>query len=241
MPAGHVLLIDNKQSARTSHASVLKNAGFAVTEAKDGKEALRRLTGGNFDLVLADIGMPERNGLELLQEVHALSPNLPVIVMVSALNNQFAVDAAELGAVQYLQKPFDQDLLRRSVSHALGLRRIAQNQTLVESSPRGSERAVRMTATKVKNRMGHVLDRVMQGEIVLITRHETPRAAVVPIAEFERLSGTPDRVLSGLSKKYDAMLARMQSPEARKRMKAAFKATPKQLAEAALEFARKRG
>jgi prevent-host-death family protein len=241
MPAGHVLLIDNKQSARTLHASMLKNAGFAVTEAKDGKEALRRLTGGNFDLVLADIGMPERNGLELLQEVHALSPNLPVIVMVSALNNQFAVDAAELGAVQYLQKPFDQDLLRRSVSHALGLRRIAQNQTLVESSPRGSERAVRMTATKVKNRMGHVLDRVMQGEIVLITRHETPRAAVVPIAEFERLSGTPDRVLSGLSKKYDAMLARMQSPEARKRMKAAFKATPKQLAEAALEFARKRG
>ena len=241
MPAGHVLLIDNKQSARTLHASMLKNAGFAVTEAKDGKEALRRLTGGNFDLVLADIGMPERNGLELLQEVHALSPKLPVIVMVSALNNQFAVDAAELGAVQYLQKPFDQDLLRRSVSHALGLRRIAQNQTLVESSPRGSERAVRMTATKVKNRMGHVLDRVMQGEIVLITRHETPRAAVVPIAEFERLSGTPDRVLSGLSKKYDAMLARMQSPEARKRMKAAFKATPKQLAEAALEFARKRG
>jgi prevent-host-death family protein len=241
MPAGHVLLIDNKQSARASHASTLKNAGFAVTEAKDGKEALRRLAGGNFDLVLADICMPEKNGLELLREVHALSPNLPVIVMVSALNNEFAVDAAELGAVQYLQKPFDQDLLRRSVSHALGLRRTAQNRTSVESSPRRTERAVRMTATKVKNRMGHVLDRVMQGEIVLITRHETPKAAVVPIAEFERLSGAPDKVLSGLSKKYDAMLARMQSPEARKRMKAAFNATPKQLAEAALEFARKRG
>jgi prevent-host-death family protein len=241
MPAGHLLLIDNNRSARALHASTLKNAGFAVTEAKDGKEALRRLAGGNFDVVLTDIGMPEKNGLELLQEVHALSPNLPIIVMVSALNNQFAVDAAELGAVQYLQKPFAQDLLRRSVSHALGLRRIAQNRTLVQSSPRGTARAVRMTATKVKNRMGHVLDRVMQGEIVLITRHETPKAAVVPIAEFERLSATPDRVLSGLSKKYDAMLVRMQSPEARKRMKAAFNATPKQLAEAALEFARKRG
>lgn len=101
--------------------------------------------------------------------------------------------------------------------------------------------AIRMNATKVKNRMGQVLDRVMQGEVVLITRHETPKAAVIPMAEFEKLSGTPDKVLCGLSRKYDAMLTRMQAPAARKRMKAAFSATPKQLAEAALEFARKRG
>jgi prevent-host-death family protein len=240
VPGGHVLLIDDKHATRSSHSITLRKAGFEVTGAKDGKEALRRLAGGNFDVVLADIYMPESNGLGLLEELRASSPDVPVIVMVSELDNQFAVEAAELGVVQALEKPVDKGVLRRTVSHAIGLKQARRERGSIESSVRIGE-AIRMTATKVKNRMGDVLDRVMQGEVVLITRHETPKAAVIPMAEFEKLSRAPDKVLSGLSRKYDAMLARMQTPEARKRMKAAFSATPKQLAEAALEFARKRG
>ena len=240
MPSGHVLLIDGKHT-RASHSSTLKKAGFVVTEAKDGKDALRRLEGGSFDVVLADIRMPEKNALELLQRVHTLSPDLPVIVMVSTLNKQFALDAAELGAVQYLQKPFDQDQLRRSVRHALGSRRGERKRTSVAGSPRRTERAVRMTATKVKNQMGQVLDRVIQGETVLITRHEIPKAAVISMAEFEKLSRLQEEGLGALSRKYDAMLARMQTPAARRGMKAAFDASPKQLGKAAVEFARGRG
>ena len=89
--------------------------------------------------------------------------------------------------------------------------------------------------------MGQVLDEVMQGKIVLITRHETPKAAVIPMTEFEKLSRTAGEQLSMLSRKYDAMLARMQTPAARRGMKAAFDASPKQLAQAALRFAPKRG
>jgi antitoxin Phd len=241
MPSGHVLLIDEQHAARASHSSTLRKAGFAVTEAKNSKDALRRIEGGRFDLVLADIRMPEKNGLELLQEVHTLSPDLPVIVIVSALNNQFAMDAAELGAVQCLQKPFDQDLLRRSVGHALGVRERARQRTSVGASLRRTEGAVRMTATKVKNQMGQVLDRVMQGETVLIMRHEIPKAAVIPMAEFEKLSRSQEEGLSVLSRKYDVMLARMQTPAARRGMKAAFDASPKQLGKAAVEFARRRG
>jgi antitoxin Phd len=111
----------------------------------------------------------------------------------------------------------------------------------VESPPRRTERAVRMTATKVKNQMGQVIDRVMQGEIVLIMRPEIPKAAVIPIAEFEKLSPLQEEELSALSRKHDAMLARMQTPAASRGMKAAFNASPKQLGKAAVEFARRRG
>jgi DNA-binding NtrC family response regulator len=89
MPRGRVLIIDDKHNAFCS--SALRKAYFAVTEAIDGKDVVRRLEGGNFDVVLIDVRMPEKNGLELLREVHSLSPDLPVIVMVSHLNNQFAV------------------------------------------------------------------------------------------------------------------------------------------------------
>jgi DNA-binding NtrC family response regulator len=121
VPTGHVLLIGDKHNARTSHSSTLKKAGFRVTEAKDGKEALRRIEGGNFDVVLADMYRPKRNGLELLQELRAFSPDVPVIVMVSELDNRFAVEAAELGAVHSLDKPVDEGLLSRTVTHAIGL------------------------------------------------------------------------------------------------------------------------
>jgi antitoxin Phd len=100
---------------------------------------------------------------------------------------------------------------------------------------------VRMNASKVKNQMGQVLDRVMQGQVIVITRHETPKAAVIPMAEFEKLTKSSEPQLSVLSREYDEMLARMQTPEARKRMKAAFDASPRALAKAALKYARKRG
>lgn len=100
---------------------------------------------------------------------------------------------------------------------------------------------IRMNATRVKNQMGQVLDKVIEGEVVLITRHETPKAALIPMAEFEKLSNAGEQPLGALSRKYDEMLARMQTPRARKGMKAAFGASPKQLAQAALAQARKRG
>jgi antitoxin Phd len=237
---GHVLLIHDKQTPRTSHSSTLKNAGFAVTEAKDGKEALLHLASGNFDVVLADIRMPESNDLELLEELRASSADVPVVVMLAKLDNQFAVEAAELGAVQCLEKPVAAGLLRRTVSHAIGLRRARRERTSIEASVRVGD-AIRMNATKVKNRMGQVLDRVMQGDVVLITKHGNPKAAVIPIAEFEKLSRSQEEGLTALSKKYDAMLARMQTPAARRGMKAAFDASPKQLGKAAVEFARRRG
>lgn len=236
--AGHVLLIDEASAVRPAYARALTDASFLVTKARRGKEALRRLEKGAFDVLLVDVRTPEKDGLALLEALHALSPDLPVVVMVAELNNQFAVDAAELGAVQCLQRPFDADLLRRSIRRAVGLKQVQRDQTHVDPLGRAP---VRINATKVKNQMGHVLDRVIQGEIVLITRHETPKAAVIPMAEFEKLSRPTGDRLGALSSKYDAMLARMQSPAARKGMKAAFDASPKQLAQAALAFARRRG
>jgi prevent-host-death family protein len=239
--AGHVLLVDEASTARPAYARALTDEGFLVTKARGRKEALRRLEKEAFDVLLADVRIPEKDGLALLEDVHALSPHLPVIVLVSELNNQFAVDAAELGAVQYLQKPFDQDLLRRSIRRAVGLKQVERDRTRVDPLGRRGEAPVRMNATKVKNQMGHVLDRVIQGEIVVITRHETPKAAVIPMAELEKLSRPTGDRLSALSSKYDGMLARMQTAAAGKGMKAAFDASPKQLAQAALALARQRG
>jgi prevent-host-death family protein len=80
----------------------------------------------------------------------------------------------------------------------------------------------------------------MQGGVVLITRHETPKAAVIPMAEYERYSRAAEEKLNSLGREFDDLLVRMQTPRARSGMQAAFEASPEQLAKAAVRFARKR-
>lgn len=105
---------------------------------------------------------------------------------------------------------------------------------------RRGEAAVRISATEAKNKLGEVLDAVLQGGIVLITKHEAPRAVLLSMEEYGALSGASQSRLETLNGEFDAMLARMQTSKARAGMKAAFAASPKQLGKAAVEAARKR-
>jgi prevent-host-death family protein len=100
---------------------------------------------------------------------------------------------------------------------------------------------VKITATKAKNQMGQMLKTVMQGGVVLITIHETPEAAVIPMAEYEKLTGAAEARLNTMSRAFDDLLTRMQTPEARAGMRTAFDASPEELAKNAVTFARKRG
>ena len=109
------------------------------------------------------------------------------------------------------------------------------------SRRRDSLTPIEMTATAAKNQMGQLLETVMRGGVVLITKHEAPKAAVIPIAEYEKFSRATEATLNALSGEFDALLARMQTPKARAGMQAAFDASPEELAKAAVTVARKRG
>jgi antitoxin Phd len=98
-----------------------------------------------------------------------------------------------------------------------------------------------ISATDAKNKLGEVLDSVMQSGMVLITRHETPRAVLLSIEEFQALSRQDESRLDALSGEFDRLLAQMQTPTARAGMKAAFNASPAKLGKAAIAAPRKRG
>ena len=99
---------------------------------------------------------------------------------------------------------------------------------------------VTMNATDAKNQMGRMLETVMRGGVVLITRHDAPKAAVIPISDYERYTRAAEDQLNMLRDDFDRMLTGMQAGEARAGMQAAYEASPKQLARAAVKFARKR-
>ena len=95
------------------------------------------------------------------------------------------------------------------------------------------------TATAAKNELGKLLDRLSYGA-VCITRHETPKAVLLSIDDYEALAGTVGRNLDDLTREFDAMLERMQTPGSRDAMMAAFGASPSELGVAA-RAAAKRG
>lgn len=105
-----------------------------------------------------------------------------------------------------------------------------------ESSRRSS-----FTATEAKNEFGLLLERAIQGDAVVITRHETPKAVLISMEEYASLTQAPERALNLLTAEFDAMYERMQSSTARTAMKNAFNATPQQMGKSAVRAARKRG
>jgi DNA-binding response OmpR family regulator len=112
MPSsGHILIIDDEASLRQTFTRILRNAGWDVTTAEDGPQALQRLAAGPYDLAYLDIHLPGMDGVQVLKEVHRLYPQLPVILFTGHASLQTAVEAIRLGATDYLTKPIDPDAL----------------------------------------------------------------------------------------------------------------------------------
>ena len=94
-------------------------------------------------------------------------------------------------------------------------------------------------ATRLKNEFGTVFEQAIRGGAVAITKHDTARAILISVEEFEALVGEHSRSLDALSGQFDGLLARMQTPAAKKGVAAAFNASPQALGRAAVKAARK--
>jgi|HubBroStandDraft_5_1064220.scaffolds.fasta_scaffold48316_2 EAL domain-containing protein (putative c-di-GMP-specific phosphodiesterase class I) len=120
-----ILVVDDDAPLRRASARILGAEGFQVVQAEDGEEALRLLTGGEFDVVVSDVMMPRTTGLQLLRAIRERDLELPVILMTGAPSTESALEAKRHGALHYLTKPVDGARLVSAVTRAERLRRLA--------------------------------------------------------------------------------------------------------------------
>jgi CheY-like chemotaxis protein len=118
---GHILVVDDEPMMRHMVAAVLRHGGHTVEDAADGREAAEKIQKGKFDLVITDINMPERNGLETLINLRSEQHALPVIAMSGMESaSPFYLNIAEsLGARRTLQKPFSSAQLLSATNEVL--------------------------------------------------------------------------------------------------------------------------
>src|SRR6266446_6148232 len=122
-PSGSVLIIDDEAEIRESLQTLLEMEGFAVETAPTGEAGLQRIGDRPFDLVLLDLALPDRNGIELLPEIRVLDPQISVIMITAYGTVEDAVRAMQSGAGNFLQKPWDNEKLLADVRAAIARRR----------------------------------------------------------------------------------------------------------------------
>jgi DNA-binding NtrC family response regulator len=121
--AGAVLIIDDEAEIRESLQTLLEMEGFVVETAATGEAGLQRIGEHPFDLILLDLTMPGRDGMEVLAEIRSHETGLPVIMITAFGTVENAVRAMQGGAVNFVQKPWDNEKLLADVRAAVGWRR----------------------------------------------------------------------------------------------------------------------
>jgi two-component system response regulator HydG len=128
-----ILVVDDQRNMRTTLAIMLREAGYEIDEAADGKEGVELGAAGAYDLVITDLRMGPVSGIDVLGAVKKSFANTEVIVMTAYGTVESAVEAMRLGAHDYIQKPFTEQELLMRVERALGRRRLTGEVQLLAS------------------------------------------------------------------------------------------------------------
>lgn len=102
-----ILVVDDDTGHRTMLKTLLTDWGYTIFTAANGEEAVRACIRQPFSLVLMDVRMPRKNGLEALKEIKNMHPEVPILIMTAFSNVEVAVEAIKTGAHDYLTKPLD--------------------------------------------------------------------------------------------------------------------------------------
>ena len=123
---GSVLIIDDEVGIRESLQTLLELEGYDVETAANGEQGMARIGDRPFDLVLLDLALPDRNGIDVLAEIRAHAPNLSVIMITAYGTVENAVKAMQAGAANFVQKPWDNEKLLADVRAAVARHRVEE-------------------------------------------------------------------------------------------------------------------
>src|SRR5262245_58032700 len=126
MPKGTILVIDDEAEIREGLELLLNSEGYAVVMADTGQAGLARIEEQPFDLVLLDISLPDRSGIEFLREIREHAPGLSVVLITAYGSIDTARSAFKSGAQDYITKPWSNDELLAQVGLAIEDRRLRE-------------------------------------------------------------------------------------------------------------------
>ncbi len=129
-----ILIVDDEKNYPTIIGEILKDEGYTPVTASSSLLALDILKQDYIDLVLTDVKMPGMDGIELLEQIRSMMPDLPVIIMTAYGSVEKAVEAMEKGAYTFILKPFDNETLMAHIRKALSIHKIVQENSMLRNA-----------------------------------------------------------------------------------------------------------
>ncbi len=166
-----LLIVDDQRNMRTTLAMMLRGAGFEVDEAQNGEEGCERGAQGAYDVILTDLRMGSKDGIDVLRATKEAQPMTEVIVMTAYGTIESAVEAMRFGAFDYIQKPFTEQELLVKVGKALENRRLAGEVAFLatEFKDRYKFESIVGRSRPVREVLGRIVRIAPTDAIVLIT------------------------------------------------------------------------
>ena len=124
MSKGSILVVDDESEIREGLELLLQSEGYQVSSAETAVSGLAQLEERPFDLLLLDVSLPDRNGIDMLKDVHRQDPHLPIVLITAYGSIEMARAAFKNGAMDYITKPWSNDELLAQVAQAVEARRL---------------------------------------------------------------------------------------------------------------------
>ena len=171
MMQANILLIEDDRSTASALQNVLQAEGYAVTVVNRGDEGLNQARQNNCDLVITDLRLPGLSGMDLIAQLHAAKPKLPIIMMTAHGTTETAIEAMKLGAIEYLVKPFEVDeLLDLAAATVASSRRMSESVEIGEAKT--SQRAI-IGSSRVMQNIYKEIGRVAATPVTVLIRGGT--------------------------------------------------------------------
>lgn len=131
---GHLLVVDDDAGHRIMLKTLLQEWGYTISLAQDGEEAIQCCREDHFDVILMDVRMPKKSGIEALHEIKVLQPHIPVLIMTAFSDVEVAVQAIKSGAHDYLTKPLDFEKLDVTLKNIFAFVDLKEKNTVLSSA-----------------------------------------------------------------------------------------------------------
>ncbi|MDW8131479.1 MAG: sigma-54 dependent transcriptional regulator [Bryobacterales bacterium] len=157
---GRILVVDDEPDIRESLYELLSTEGYQVSLAANASEGLRQAEGREYDLILLDVLLPDRSGMELLRELRSRDRDTPIALITAYGSIPLAVEAVKAGANDFFQKPWDNDKLLIDIQRMISQRRLERENTQLKRALK--QRYAFPNIVGKSERMLRVLDLVAQ-------------------------------------------------------------------------------
>ena len=188
-----ILVVDDEPGIRELLSIMLSSEGYDVSTARDYNTALTKFQQNDFDIIIADIMMPGKSGIDLMKAIREKDPDIPIIIITAYASINSAIEALRLDAFDYITKPFSVDQIKFIIKRALDVRKLKVENRLLKQKLTKTEAIDGFIGTsKSAQKIRELVKKIAQTESTVLITGESGTGKEIIARAIHELSPRSD-------------------------------------------------